>query len=256
MQKINGIYYVPCKVNEIPMKFVFDTGASDVSISITEAKFLIKQGLISKNDIIGQVNYQIANGDIIEGTKIYLKKIEIGNTILKNIEATVLNEQFAPLLLGQSAISKLGTYTISGNLLKIKNLSLDSETLAADTIPNSKKYYIPKLSKINKLISDNGTIKTYFLKEKDIEGIWVKLVFQTKKKIKDKIITLKVYSRLEYYELKCKEKKIICSAIFYFDKNDNLEYACTDADTFYEYLDLSNQYIFEEYKEIYKFTCE
>ncbi len=37
-----------------------------------------KQGLISKDDFIETVNYQIANGEIIEGTKIFLRKIEIG----------------------------------------------------------------------------------------------------------------------------------------------------------------------------------
>jgi len=39
MNKVNGVYYVPCEVNGIKMDFVFDTGASNVSISKTEAEF-------------------------------------------------------------------------------------------------------------------------------------------------------------------------------------------------------------------------
>ena len=46
LEKVNGIYKIPCKVNGILMNFIFDTGASDVSISLTEAMFLMKQGLL------------------------------------------------------------------------------------------------------------------------------------------------------------------------------------------------------------------
>lgn len=117
MEKVNGTYQIPCKVNGIPMKFIFDTGATDVTISIIEAKFLLKQGLITKEDFIENANYQIANGDVIEGTKIYLKTIEIGGIVLKNIPASIIYQQNAPLLLGQSAIEKIGQYSINGNKL-------------------------------------------------------------------------------------------------------------------------------------------
>jgi clan AA aspartic protease (TIGR02281 family) len=127
MEKINGTYQIPCKVNGIPMKFIFDTGASDVTISITEANFMIKQGLLTSEDIIGKTNYEIANGDIIEGTQIYLKTIEIGNLTLKNVKASVINKQNSPLLLGQTAISKLGKYSINKNYLIIENSQKSEE---------------------------------------------------------------------------------------------------------------------------------
>ena len=121
MKYENGIYTIPCKVNGVPMKFIFDTGASDVSISLTEAKFLIKQGLLSDNDIKGKVRYKIANGDIEVGTKINLKEISIDGFILKNVEASIVNQLNAPLLLGQSAISKLGTFQVDGNKLIVRD---------------------------------------------------------------------------------------------------------------------------------------
>ena len=135
MKKINGIYQIPCKVNGIPMNFVFDTGASDVTISVTEAKFLLKQGLLEKVDFIENVNYKMANGEIIEGTKINLKTIEIGGTLLKNIPASVIYKQNAPLLLGQSALSKLGQYSINGNQLIIKSNPND---IGIKTSPKNK----------------------------------------------------------------------------------------------------------------------
>jgi clan AA aspartic protease (TIGR02281 family) len=128
MNNINGIYQIPCKVNGIPMNFIFDTGASDVTISLTEAKFLLKQGLLDKTDFIKNIKYEIANGDIIEGTKINLKTIDIGGIILNNISASVINKQNSPLLLGQSALSKLGQYSINGNQLIINNIETNSKT--------------------------------------------------------------------------------------------------------------------------------
>ena len=121
MVEVNGIYQIPCKVNGVPMNFIFDTGASDVTISLTEAKFLIKQKLLTKEDFIDTINFKIANGEIIEGTKIILKSIDIDGIILENVSATIINKQNSPLLLGQSAISKLGQYTINENNLIIQN---------------------------------------------------------------------------------------------------------------------------------------
>ena len=122
MEKINNVNHIPCKVNGIPMKLIFDTGASNVTISITEAKFLIKQGLIAKEDLLGNANYQIADGGIVQGEKFIIRSIEIGNRKITNIEATIIYNQDAPLLLGQSAITKLGKYSINENKLIIENV--------------------------------------------------------------------------------------------------------------------------------------
>jgi len=121
MKKENGVYTLPCKVNGINMKFIFDTGASNVTISLTEAKFLIKQGLLSEKDFITKQDYEIADGNIIEGTIINIKTIEIDGLILHNVEASIIHNQNAPLLLGQTALSKLGVISIDGNILTIEN---------------------------------------------------------------------------------------------------------------------------------------
>ena len=44
MNKHGGVYHVPCKVNGLALDFIFDTGASDVSISLSEAAFMLKNG--------------------------------------------------------------------------------------------------------------------------------------------------------------------------------------------------------------------
>jgi clan AA aspartic protease (TIGR02281 family) len=127
LEKTNGLYTVPCKVNGIPMNFIFDTGASNVTISLTEAAFLIKQGLLRESDIKESIKYQIANGDINEGTSIILREIEVAGYKIENIAATVVHEQNAPLLLGQSALSKLGSIKIEDDQLIIEKTKVVSE---------------------------------------------------------------------------------------------------------------------------------
>jgi clan AA aspartic protease (TIGR02281 family) len=119
MQKKNGVYYVPCKANGLSLEFIFDTGAGDVSISLTEALFMHKQGYLKNNDFVGTEYYRIANGEIQEGTKIIIKVLEFAGLKLYNVEASVVHTLSAPLLLGQSVISKLGKIQLDGNKLTI-----------------------------------------------------------------------------------------------------------------------------------------
>ena len=107
-----GTYEVACSVNGLPLKMVFDTGASDVTISSVEASFMLKNGYLSDSDVKGTRNYMTASGDIHEGTILRLKEVKLGDAVLRNIEASVVHSQKAPLLLGQSVLEKFGTITI------------------------------------------------------------------------------------------------------------------------------------------------
>ena len=111
----SGVYEVPCKINDLPLKFILDTGASDVTISSTDAKFMLKNNYLHSQDIIGKRRYLTASGDIIEGTKIKLRKIQIGELELRNVEASIVHNQDAPLLLGQSVLKRLGRYNIDSS---------------------------------------------------------------------------------------------------------------------------------------------
>lgn len=111
----SGFYFILCKINCSEMEFIFDTGASDITISLTEAVFLYKQGTLTDDDFVGNHQYQIANGDIEEDTIIKLKTVEIGNRKLYNVQASVVNNLQAPLLLGQSALNKFGKISIDYN---------------------------------------------------------------------------------------------------------------------------------------------
>ena len=108
----SGVCKVKCAINGLPLHFIFDTGAADVSISSVEATFMAKNDFLSSSDIIGKQNYQTADGNITEGTIINLKDVKLGSLHLNNIKASVVRNQVAPLLLGQSVLSKLGKIEI------------------------------------------------------------------------------------------------------------------------------------------------
>jgi clan AA aspartic protease (TIGR02281 family) len=130
----NGVYTIPCKVNGISLKFIFDTGASDVVISLSEARFMLKNGYLNSSDIVGTSYSQIANGQITENTKIILREIEIQGLKLYDVTASVIHELSAPLLLGQSAIQKLGKIQLNGNELIIYNVGNTSSECSFESI--------------------------------------------------------------------------------------------------------------------------
>ena len=110
--KEDGVCKVKCKINDLPLSFVFDTGASDVTLSMVEATFMVKNGYLSDSDVIGNQRYMDANGNVTVGTVINLKNVVFGELTLSNVRATVVRNQKAPLLLGQSVLGRLGKVEI------------------------------------------------------------------------------------------------------------------------------------------------
>jgi clan AA aspartic protease (TIGR02281 family) len=152
MQKENGVYSIPCMVNGLRMKFIFDTGASTVTISLFEATFMLKNGYLHESDLRGSSFAQLANGQIVENTIINLKEVEIGGIKLQNIEAAIVNNLEAPLLLGQTLIEKLGKIQIENDELIIlstsNNSTSESCTEALKLIYKAQGYYKNRLKSL------------------------------------------------------------------------------------------------------------
>lgn len=117
----SGIYTLPCEINGLHLRFILDTGASAVSISLTEATFMLKNGYLNENDIKGTTNIQTADGNIAENYIINLKEVKIGSVTLNNIQAVVSSGLNAPLLLGQSILSQLGHWSVNDNSLVLND---------------------------------------------------------------------------------------------------------------------------------------
>lgn len=115
-----GVTKVDCTINGLPLNFVFDTGASDVTISQTEANFMYKNGYLSHKDVIGKQRYQTADGNISVGTTFMINHINFGGLELTGVRASVVANQKAPLLLGQTVLQRLGKIEIDNEKKVLK----------------------------------------------------------------------------------------------------------------------------------------
>lgn len=114
-----GCATVKCTINELPLTFIFDTGASIVSISQLEANFMLKNGYLNREDFAGTGRFIDASGEISEGSIVNLRNVDFGGLHLDNVRASVVRNQKAPLLLGQSVLGRLGKIEIDNSKKKL-----------------------------------------------------------------------------------------------------------------------------------------
>ena len=119
MENENGVKYVWIEINGLKLRFIFDTGASNICISAAEATVLLKQGTLQEEDILGVEHFQDATGAVSEGMRINLRTVTIGTTLLHNVEAIVVGNNKAPLLLGQSAFEQFSRIEIDNENQRI-----------------------------------------------------------------------------------------------------------------------------------------
>jgi clan AA aspartic protease (TIGR02281 family) len=113
LQEFGGVYKIPVRINEsFVFDFIFDSGASDVVLSEEVADKCFQLGILSKDDIVGESSYRIADGSVIQCKNILIKRLDIGFTVINNIKASI-GGPGAPLLLGQSLLKKFDEFSIN-----------------------------------------------------------------------------------------------------------------------------------------------
>lgn len=70
--------------------------------------------------MVGKTYFSDANGNVNEGTVLNLKNVNFGGIELKNVKASVVRNQKAPLLLGQSVFQQLGRIEIDNEKRVLK----------------------------------------------------------------------------------------------------------------------------------------
>lgn len=123
LEKKGTVYEIPVELNGVlKINFVFDTGASDVSISPDVALTLIRTGTIEDDDWLEGQYYRFADGSSAKSMRFKLKSVNVGGKIIKDVTCSISNNIEAPMLLGQSVLSKFGKYTFdySSNKLIIE----------------------------------------------------------------------------------------------------------------------------------------
>ncbi len=101
----DGHFYLNVKINGVAVRFMVDTGASDVTLSLEDAK---KVGL----DVSGlkfSKPYQTANGTAW-GASVVLKDVMIGEVKFIEVSASVNSAKMGNSLLGMSFLRRFKKY--------------------------------------------------------------------------------------------------------------------------------------------------
>ncbi len=137
MEKLNGIQVMPCKVNDLTLKFIIDTGEKEARVSVTDVMFMLKNGYITMEDIDGTEYERFAAGHIGNGTTVKFKKFVIGHNVINNLVAKVDADLKTPLVIGQAVLYKIGKieFDYGNQLVTITNYN-KNEYVNTTTLPS------------------------------------------------------------------------------------------------------------------------
>ena len=93
---INGI---------IPLHFIVDSGASDVSIPSDVVLTLVRTGTITDSDFLGEQTYVLADGSRVKSKTFRIRSLKVGDRVVENVLGSVADVK-GSLLLGQSFLSR------------------------------------------------------------------------------------------------------------------------------------------------------
>ena len=115
MEKDGGTYTVPVSINgQITLKFVVDSGASDVTIPSDVVSTLRRTGTITENDFLGSQTYVLADGSQVPSERFMIRSLKVGDLVLEHVEAGITADK-GSLLLGQSFLGRFSSWSIDNN---------------------------------------------------------------------------------------------------------------------------------------------
>ena len=111
----HGTFFVPAMINGvIKLDFVIDSGAGDVSIPADVVLTLWRAKTITDSDFLGVQTYILADGSTLPSLRFVIRSLTIGDKTVQNVTASVAAVN-APLLLGQSFLGRLKSWSIDNN---------------------------------------------------------------------------------------------------------------------------------------------
>jgi predicted aspartyl protease len=115
LEKQGGTYALPVQINRaITLKFILDSGASDVLIPADVFLTLLRTGTVSESDFLGSQTYSLADGSKLKGTRFIIRELRVGNQVATDVVASV-GPVSGDLLLGLSFLSKFGAVTLDND---------------------------------------------------------------------------------------------------------------------------------------------
>ncbi len=112
MQKDGETYVVPVLINtSITLKFVVDSGASDVTIPSDVVTTLMRMGALMESDFLDTKTYVLADGSKVPSRTFRIRSLKVGDTVVENVTGSVAPAQ-GSLLLGQSFLGHFKSWSI------------------------------------------------------------------------------------------------------------------------------------------------
>jgi aspartyl protease family protein len=115
-----GTYKVKGSMNGLKLDMLYDTGASNVSISSLVEEFMLKNGYLSETDFIGEGSFHIADGSSVKSKLYIVKDFELGGVVIHNVEISAMQKHEAGILLGQSVMARFGKFEVDNQRNVIK----------------------------------------------------------------------------------------------------------------------------------------
>lgn len=111
----DGLFYITANIGNVPVRFIVDTGATVVVLTQKDANRIgLDPGDFGQTD-----NIQTASGPgLMHWAKI--DSLELAGHQLSSIDVAVSSSDLKSSLLGQNALSRLGSVSLSGDRLIIK----------------------------------------------------------------------------------------------------------------------------------------
>ena len=101
----DGHFYLNVKINNVPVRFMIDTGASDIVLNLDEAK---RVGIDVKK-LRFDKTYQTANGKSF-GAMVVLDEITVADVIFRKVSASVNSAEMGTSLLGMRFLRQFKKY--------------------------------------------------------------------------------------------------------------------------------------------------
>lgn len=114
-ERSNGHFAIDADVNGVPVRFLVDTGATDVTLTRRDAERLgFDTGRLTYDRI-----YRTANG-LVKGAAVRLRRIVIGPISMTDVRASVSRGDLAVSLLGMSYLSLLSGFEVTKGTLILR----------------------------------------------------------------------------------------------------------------------------------------
>jgi clan AA aspartic protease (TIGR02281 family) len=119
LETAGGTFLVPVTINgQLTLKFVIDSGASDVSIPEDVVSTLVRTGTVAKSDFLDQQSYEIADGSTVASQRFMIRSLKVGDITLTNVTAMIAPAKAGPLL-GQSFLHRFKSWSLDNKRKKL-----------------------------------------------------------------------------------------------------------------------------------------